>query len=232
MNDVVPTTLVPFKLQTKTETSEKNTPAGHRLVTVSWKETKQVKEKGDKVRAACCVAIPTVTVQVVPDLLASALNECVAGFQDSIVAEIVNNALKLDSSVQWNAIPITADMVSLQGIADWTAAQAEKGRLSKDSIGNWFDTMLAKPLESAIAQVIPDGTENSDDILIAAIKAHRDNLQSLASPRANMPEKLVKQLQKALKLVESDDKVKAGLSARLASFIRPPVEAMEFGLSD
>lgn len=221
-------TVVPFVVATKHEKSESSVPFGHRLVTVSWKETEKKKEAGIKNRAACCVAIPTVTVEVLPECLAAALNEAVAEMQDKIVAEAVNKALSEKNDILWADIQITEDMVNAQGIADWTIAQAEKGRLSKESIGNWFDTMLRKPLEIALADI----PGINDDILTQSLEDHKKNLLTLASPRANMPEKLVKQLQRAIKLVGSDDKVKSGLNARLQSFIKPPAAEMSFALPD
>jgi hypothetical protein len=220
-------TLRPFVVKAKVESDEKNVPAGYRLVTVSWKQTDAMTKAGKTARSACSTIVPIVTVSVTPDILAVALNACIAEIQDKMVAETVNAAIKEDSSIQWSAINLDPTNYTMQGIADWYAAQAEKGKLSKEAIGNWFDTMLRKPLESAFAQQVSD-----DAILAAILKSHRDNLLSLASPQVKMPEKLVKQLQRALKLVETEDKIKLGMNARLTAFIKPPVEAMEYALPD
>jgi len=45
-----------------------------------------------------------------------------------------------------------------------------------------------------------------------------------------MPEGLVKQLQAALGFAESNDKVKAVLSSKLAGFLKPAEEVLDYAL--
>lgn len=224
--DVNPT-LRPFVVSVKLDSSERNCPAGHRLAKVGWRETDAMKKRGEKPRSAMVCPVPVLTVQVVPDLLATAVNEHICDLQDAIFSEIVNAAIKDDTSILAEAIKIDPATFTMQGIANWCAIQSEKSKLSKDAIGNWFDTMLRSALEQRLS-AIPGIT---DEMLLASLTEHKNNLTGLASTTAGkMPEKLVKQLLKAVGLVQSEDRIKSALTAKLQGYIKPIATEMAVAL--
>ena len=110
MTQTVSPPLVPFAVSYKLDSSERNCPAGHRLATVSWRYTDAMKKKGEKQKPAMCSPVPVVTVAVTPDLLGAAVNEYICDLQDAIFSEVVNNAIKDDTSILASAIKLDPAM--------------------------------------------------------------------------------------------------------------------------
>lgn len=225
--------LSPFMVTVLTENSEAMLPENHRLSVTRWRLTEKQKEAAKKAgktlieRSPVCVAIPVIPVDIKPEILASALVDCLSELQDLIVSETINKAIADDTAINLQTIDIDPDSVTDVGVASWQANRAISGRLSKDTIGNWYDMVLSDHLQAAIITK-HDGL---NDKTLAAINAdYRKKLCDLASPRAAMPEKLVKQLQAALNLVESNDKVKAVLNSKLAGFLKPVDDILDYGL--
>jgi len=230
---VSPAPYKPFLVNVLTENSESLLPPDHRLSITRWRLTDAAKTKAAKEgkklleRSPVCVAIPVINVTVQPEILASALSQCLAELQDLIVSEAINKAIADDTAVVLTTIEIDPDSVTDVGIAAWQANKAMSGRLSSDTIGNWFDTALAEHLQIAIVSKYPDLDEKK---LTAITADYRSKFTKLASPKASMPEGLVKQLQAALGLAESNDKVKAVLSSKLAGFLKPAEEVLDYAL--
>lgn len=228
MSQNVSNKLVPFVVAPLLDNSENMLPDGHRLSVVRWKTPKDQKENASfKARPAICVAVPTVTVTCEPVTLQDAMQIAIAELQDNVVRSVINDAIDANTAVNLVGIVLDANKLTATGIADWSREQSISGRLSKETIGGWFDSKLETELGIKLAEV---NVNLTSDQLEKAIAQHKKLIMDLASPKANMPEQLAKQLQKAINLVSGDDKVKSVLNTKLDGFIKPKEVMLEIGL--
>ena len=220
MTQVVQNKMAPFHVEMLLDSSENRLPEGCRLSTKSWKTPAAQKNNKDyKLRPAVCVAVPLLPVSVQPVVLQSALQSAFEGLQDRIISEAIDAAILEDTGVNLASVEIASNSITYEGVAEWSAQQAVKGRLSGAQIEAWFDLVLGDLVEIKLAEI--NGI--TEDQMQRGVKQHRENFAKLASPKAVMPEKLTLQLQRALKLLDGrgQDKIRNVLDARLASFLKP-----------
>lgn len=222
--------LVPFTISVLTDNSLLLLPSQGmwRLSVVSWKTPQsEVKNPDFKRRSSICVAVPIV-VSSFPhsSILSTALVQAVNDMQDAVVRDYVNALIEADTSVNLIGQSVPRELLTDEGIAAWFANKSVNGRLSKDAVFNWFDTVLAGTLTDKLS-ALPGIDEEK---LLKAVQQHRKLLADLASPRAQMPEVLAGQLRKALLLVPGD-KVRESLLTRIDGFLKPKSSLeLELGL--
>lgn len=202
---------------------------GHRLSTVMYKTPKDKKNDASYVRPTnMCISVPRIKVSVTPACLQDALQAAFEELQDSVLRSIYEKAREDGKKV----VTVADAAIDFQACAEFAAANAVNGKLSKETLMKWFDENLAENLTVALANALklPDEPSEAEAAkLDAAVKQHKLLIVDLASPRANMPEHIAKSLLKAVDLAE-DDKVKASLKNKLDVFIKPKEVTLNIGL--
>ena len=201
----------------------------HRLSLIMYKTPKDKKNDATYVRPNnMAVSVPRIKVSVTPACLQDALQACFEDLQDSLIRKLYEDAREAGKSV----VSLSDAQIDFQACADFSAANAVNGKLSKDLLNKWFDESLAETLTVALANALklPDEPSEAEAAkLEAAVLQHKKLIVELASPRANMPESVAKSLQKAVALAE-DDKVKHSLQSKLNVFLQPKEVTLNIGL--
>jgi hypothetical protein len=216
--------LAPMTVYLSNEDAVHNLETGQRLSTVRWRLTDKAKKEGKQERHPVIVSVPACKVKAPSDwCLFAAMQTALNEMQDAMVTEAVNAAIAENSAVKLVGMVLDLDM-SESGIAAWHASKQVNGKLSGDAIKAWFTENVADNLGMALIEAGVIGEK--DEAKLAAILADfQAKFIKLASPKANMPEALVKQMQRALNTAP-DDKIKAVLAARLQGFLKPAEEAL------
>lgn len=204
--------------------SAKAATAADRLVVIRFKE-----KKGSTTpkSPSYCVSIPVLEVTTNDELLNKAATAAIQELQDSIIRERVEAFLE-DTSIRKEINELEINAIAISTFYDRVATS---GRLSKELLSSWFDETLAEELALALLVAVPS-LQSDEAQLSAVLKSHKDHICNLASPRANMPQKLATQLRKAVLLAkEEEGKIKPTLLSKLDAFINPPkVTELDFGL--
>lgn len=218
MTQVVMPNLRPLTVSLLTDNSQSYTPVGYRLAVVSWKTPKA--EMGNteyKRRSSVCAAVPVIEVAFDAGVLKAALQGSINDMQDMVLRDYVNQMIELDTSVNLIGMIVPSELFTQDGLAHWYSSQSVSGKLSKEMVASWFTSQLEGPLTTALS-AIPGISEEK---LKAAVKQHKELLVKLSSPQASLPVHVATQLQKALLLSTSQDKVRTGLERKLEGFMKP-----------
>lgn len=212
--------------------------ANHRLSIIRFKTPTDKKDDKTYSRpVARCVSVPHVVLMIQPDSIKAALTACYEELQDAVIREIIVQALEAgptDSTGKLRVITVSDEQLSYEAVAAYSARVAVSGKLSAKVLQDWFDTDLKDNLTVALAAVLKLPDEPTSDQLAkleAAVMQHRSMIASLASPKAQMPEKLTKQLNRAVMLAEQS-KIRDSITAKLAAFLQPKEVALSLGLGE
>jgi hypothetical protein len=183
--------------------------ADQRLSKVTWKTDKETGVKKDSV----CVSLPVITAQMVVDniaALAPAVAEYLMTVQDKIVRE----------RVEAGAAQITDAEISTAAICEYLVESDSNtgGRLTKESVGVWFDSALADSLAMALMEKmgvseIPSDAESAQ--ILKVVGTFKEKITALAGGKTSYPVSLAASLKKAIELAPADDALAAKFAARL-----------------
>jgi hypothetical protein len=196
---------------------------GYRLSVIRWKTpTAELKNPAYKKTPTLCVPLPALPVSVMPVALQVAMQEAVDDIQDAAVRSFISQEIENKPGINLVSIMVPEKLGTHEGIAEFAAAKAASGRLSKESLGAWFDAILADSLVDAIIARLPPDTEDAASVAVAQIAGARTAVVGLASPRANIPQRVAVQLLKAVCMAPKGDKTRAALEVKLGLFANPP----------
>lgn len=197
---------------------------GQRLSKVTYKTVtdKESPLCGIK-RESKCVSLPLVEVaEVVANVVALApvMVEYLQTVQDKIVRELVDAG---------NA-SISMESISIAACVEWLESNNESGRLTKESIGQWFDSEIAESLAMVLADklgVSATPTDAESAQVLKVLGSFKDKVSGLAGGKTSYEPKLCTSLLKCLELAPAGDVLAARFSARLNKMIEQNSSAIE-----
>jgi hypothetical protein len=189
---------------------------GQRLAKVTYKT---VTDKNSDLygikRESKCVSIPLIKPDdVVTNInaLAPYMVEYLHSVQDKIIRERVDA----------NAAHITQEEISIASIIEYLDTNNESGRLTKESVANWFNENIADNLAVTLADKLGVGENPSDtdsNKIIAVVEAFKGKISSLAGGKTAYEPKICTSLINALQLAPAGDVLATRFTARLQKMI-------------
>lgn len=189
---------------------------GQRLAKVTFKTVTDKESPLFNIkRESKCVSLPLVTAKEVQDnavALSGVIAEYLMDVQNKIVRE----------RVEANAAHITSEEVSIAGCIEWLEQNNESGRLTKESVGQWFvdniETELAVVLADKLGvSNVPTDAENKQ--IMAVVNTFKDKVSSLAGGKTSYEPKLCESLIKAIAMAPAGDALAVRFTARLEKMI-------------
>lgn len=189
---------------------------GQRLAKVTFKTVTDKESPLFNIkRESKCVSLPLVTAKEVQDnavALSGVIAEYLMDVQNKIVRE----------RVEANAAHITSEEISIAGCIEWLEQNNESGRLTKESVGQWFvdniETELAVVLADKLGvSNVPTDAENKQ--IMAVVNTFKDKVSSLAGGKTSYEPKLCESLIKAIAMAPAGDALAVRFTARLEKMI-------------
>ena len=182
---------------------------GQRLSVVFWKTGKDGIKKESK-----CVSVPKLA-GVTPgelQLLVPQVMELLVTTQNKIIRELVDAG---KSFVQDDEISVAKCIAYLQEVG----TSADSVRLTKDNLGEWFNTKLSDTLTLTLADKFGIGDTMSAEqemMLTATVNAFKAKIVGIASPNCKYAAKEVGSIKNAITLAgEEEDVIASKLMERL-----------------
>lgn len=191
---------------------------GQRLSKVTWKTCNDKNSAYYNIkRESKCVSLPALVVSDVSDnlvVLAPHIIQFLSGVQDKMVREM------LDAG--GNVVSISTASVSVAAICEYLESSDESGRLTKESVGVWFDAVVADNLAVLLSEklgVSEVPTDSESNKVLAAVSAFKGKVAALAGGKTSYEPKVCKSLLNAIALAPSDDVLAARFTRRLEKMI-------------
>lgn len=197
--------------------SAKSQPlSGQRLAKIRYKTTAKQKAKFPSV----CVSVPPLADSEIMDNLPALkvhIRAMLEQAQDGVIRSLYEAADGNLTSVQDSDISVIACIGYLN-------AEAEGGRLTKETIDAWFDSSLAEYVTALIAEKLGyDGalTGEQEATIGKHVKGYKDMYSALAGGKTMYQPNQIASLRKVLGLVDTDE-LATKLDARLAGMLSKP----------
>lgn len=182
--------------------------SNQRLSVCYWKTGKDGIKKESK-----CVSIPKIegiTPEELQEFIPSVL-ELINNTQNKIIRELIENGQTQVSDSEIS-IKEVIKYINEVGTSDGSA------RLTKESIGQWFDTSLSDSLMLALSNKLGVGldveiTRDQEKLVMATLGAFKGKLVSLSGPSVKLDVKTINSLKSAINTIDGDD----GMGNRLLS---------------
>lgn len=191
-------------------TGKETAPANFRVAVFHYKL-----RKGETTKAASkAVIVPIIAVSCEPIILQSALQECLADMQDTLIRDLIDN--KKQTLIAHASID--ADALNL-----WAIEQSNSKRLNKEQIYQWFDASMSDSLTTALCTKLGYGEDATTEQLAklsASIEVYRNEFGKLSAPLPAINEAGAKQLLKAIELA-TDGGIKDTLTGKLQLLSTP-----------
>lgn len=199
---------------------------GQKLIVVTYKTvTDKMSPLYNIKRESKCVSVPVIADSEITsniDVLIPHIRGMLENTQKSIVRELLDTG---------NILSIATDSLSIAECVSYLESSDESGRLTKESVGNWFDSNIADMLAIALADklgVSEVPSEQESKKVFDIIAAFRGNISSMAGGKTSFPAQVAKQLKKALELAPSNDVI----ASRFMTRIEKMIENKEISLVD
>ena len=184
-----------------------------RLVTIHYKG--KTAADGTKIPKfpSLCASIPQLKLNLtnLPSSVAAVTISLWESLQDDLIRSLIDARRNKETPAISTKSSIHDDEISLEAIAAFAAATGN-GKLSGDSIGQWFDATLTEPLLAALLASDPDRT---DDQCAAILKNFRTAMQKLAAVQPGLTAADYKQLRKALATAPEEDVMSSRLVTKI-----------------
>lgn len=180
---------------------------GQRLAKVSYKTDKATGVK----KESKAVSIPLISSHDVESNLAilmPALKEFLQCQQDAIVRKLVDAG----------ATEVHDSQLSMQAIASYAEEESTGARLTKESIGAWFDSSVADYLRVAFADKLGlSNTPTADEMfrVETAVATYKDKFAALAGGKTSYTPDVAEKLAKVLEFASEEDSIAAKFAVRL-----------------
>lgn len=178
-----------------------------RKISLSWKTDKVTKVKKES------VSFEVSTSPINEALEDASFKPFIRGYLESM-----QNALARKLLEEGKPVIQVANSLDSSALLDYLTSDAESGRMTKESIGEWFDLELSELLQVAIADVLGVGdvpTEGQVKTLEAAIAGHKAKIVALAGGATTYAPNIAAKLQKAVELVGDSDVIAVRFIKRL-----------------
>lgn len=207
-------------------TGKEKAAANQRLVAITFKTpsdkalAKLGIKKSDYIKPQNrCVSIPIHKVVASPDILQEALQAAFDNLQDDCIRSLIvtgdtNKKAKLT---------VSDDEISFESVAQFAKETGSDGKLSGESVNNWFLENLSEKLQVALANALKISNTPSDEevaTLEGAVMEHSKLLAKLAAPKAILPQHIAESLLKAVNLAEPDH-IQISLKNKLEKLTKP-----------
>jgi hypothetical protein len=192
---------------------------GQRLAKFAWKT---VTDKLDPMcgikRDSKCVSLPVVTGQEILGNI-EALVPHVQNYLHSVQDKMIREMLEASN----NVLHVTQESISLASVCAWLEENDESGRLTKDSVGKWFDETLQEPLAMALASKfgvsdVPSDAESAK--ILAVVDAYKAKISALAGGKTAYDPKMCTSIINALDLAPAGDVLAVRFTGRLNKMIQ------------
>lgn len=197
---------------------------GQRLIAITYKTVTDKNSPMCNVkRESKCVSVPVITDDSITGNMI-ALIPHIRGMLETVQKSIVREAL--DTSSNGNVVSIANDSISIAECISYLESSDDSGRLTKESVGQWFDSNVADMLAIALADklgVSDVPTNEQSAKVLDIIAAFRSNVAALAGGKTSYPAPIASKLRTALELAPNDDVIASKFIARLDKMIATPV---------
>lgn len=177
-------------------------------------------------RPSMCVSLPPVApAEVIQNisLLAPHVVVMLHGVQDKMIKEMIESGQK----------SITQESISIASMLEWMEVNNDSGRITKESVAQWFEEAISENLAVVLADKMGVGSEGKEistaesDQIMKAVGAFKDRISALAGGKTSYEPKVAESLKKCLALAEEGDVMKARFVARLDKMIEDARKAEE-----
>lgn len=198
--------------------------SGQRLMVATYKtgtKKEDISTFGIK-RDSRAVSLPIVLASDVHQnltLLMPHIVSMIAKTQDSIIKGILEENI--------SRLHVGNEEISIAACIEFLDDSDESGRMTKESIGKWFDAEIADPLMLALGEKMGIGeivSANDAKKIDMMMKQFREKISALAGGKTKYEEKLVIQLKKAVSFAPENDVIAGRFIARLDKMLVPVVE--------
>ena len=203
-------------LVTAFDSAKSQALSGQRLAKIRYKTTAKQAAKFPSV----CVSVPPLADSEIMDNLPALkvhIRAMLEQAQDGVIRSLYEAAGGNLTSVQDSDISVAACIGYLN-------AEAEGGRLTKETIEAWFDSSLAEYVTALIAEKLGyDGalTGEQEATIGKHVKGYKDMYSALAGGKTMYQPNQIASLRKVLGLVDTDE-LATKLDARLAGMLSKP----------
>lgn len=198
----------------------KNKPfTGQRLSKVTWKTCTDKSSQWFNIkRESKCVSLPPVLVADITANIA-ALSPHLIGFLHGVQDKMVREMLDAGN----NVVSISTEAVSIGAIVEYLESSDESGRLTKESVGTWFDAVVSDNLAMMIGEKLGVGevvTDAQSAKVLEVVSAFKGKIAALAGGKTSYEPKVCKSLINALGLVAPEgDALATRFTKRLEKMI-------------
>lgn len=191
---------------------------GQRLCTVGYKTVSNKASPFYNIkRESKAVSLPCITDKAVTENIIALVPHIKAMLykaQDCIVRE------RLDSGK--DVRHITNEEISMSAVLEYLDNSNESGRLTKESVGAWFDNSIADMLMLTLADKLgvsdtPTDTESKQ--IESIVEGFKDKISALAGGKTSYEPKLCESIKKCLNLAGEDDVMASRFIVRLDKMI-------------
>lgn len=165
---------------------------------------------GKKGKSGKCAIVPAYSINTLQAILSNEVGEAwVMSAVNDLRGKIATALVKAGKSITETDVALTAILAAMR-------VETESQRMTKESIGAWFDNDLAALVDLRIREKMAGISQDKLDKLV---KGYRDSFQQLAGRDVSMPDSIKNQLIRALELLPADydsvigEKVTAALLA-------------------
>ena len=203
-------------LVTAFDSAKSQALSGQRLAKIRYKTTAKQAAKFPSV----CVSVPPLADSEIMDNLPALkvhIRAMLEQAQDGVIRSLYEAAGGNLTSVQDSDISVAACIGYLN-------AEAEGGRLTKETIESWFDSSLAEYVTALIAEKLgysDDLTPEQEHTISRHVKGYKDMYSALAGGKTMYQPNQIASLRKVLGLVDTDD-LATKLDARLTGMLSKP----------
>jgi hypothetical protein len=180
--------------------------------------------------ANVCTSVPFVAVSSIIEAIDKLAPHIVSWVQDK-----QDDLIKSLYEAQEGSMSLVTDSdISIDSILGYLEAESTGGRLTKEFIGAWFDSACADAAYILFCDVLKYSgnlTVEQENRVQASIKGYKDMYCALAGGKTMYQPNQIKNLQKVLALVDSDD-THQKLTKRLESLANPKKSEEMLDLGD
>lgn len=188
--------------------------SNQRLASFSWKTA----QNGIK-RDSVAVSLPVINSDSIIDnidLLIPHIRTMLESTQDNIIRAMLNNP-------EFAGMDLVSDEdINIAAVIDYLDNSNESGRLTKETVGNWFDSnvadslMLALAAKLGVSDIVTDAQSKQIETIVGEFKG---KVSGLAGGKTVYPVKLCESLKKVLALAPENDVIAGKFNNRLDKMI-------------
>lgn len=207
--------------QIKLEKEVTKPAEGFRNVFARWKTNKETNIKPDT-KAVCVACITDGLIKENLTVLLPFFRSYLESVQDAIFKAMLEES--------YSKAFVVAEEIGIPAIVDFLNTSSESGRMTKESVGIWFDSAITENLMVILANKwgISDNPSKEEEARVfAVVKAYREKVSSLAGTKTHFNTKEKAQILKCLELAKEDDFLAKKFIQRVQGMDDKAVELLE-----